>query len=181
VTDFAPEGTAKDDLAGVVRSAQAGDRAAFGALYERYARMVHGVLLAHADRDDVHDLVQDVFISVMSRIQSLREPEAFGGWLASIARNRAKMHHRSRRPTEALSEALPSGGASPEAALGASEVMAALRRLPERFREPLILRLVEGLSGEEISAQTGLSHGTVRVYLHHGMAQLRELLGESHG
>jgi RNA polymerase sigma-70 factor, ECF subfamily len=184
VRDPAPRaGTAApdSDLVQVVRSAQSGDRSAFGTLYERYGRMVHGLLLSHADRDDVHDLVQDVFISALARIATLRQPEAFGAWLGTIARNRARMHHRGRRPTEPLTEEIHAGGSTPDAALGAAEVLEALRRLPERFREPLVLRLVEGLSGEEIAAQTGLSHGTVRVYLHHGMAQLRELLGGNDG
>lgn len=180
VSDPGPGAAAPGGILAVVRAAQAGDRGAFGTLYERYARMVHGILLAHADRDDVQDLVQDVFISAMSRIHTVREPEAFGAWLGAIARNCARMHHRSRRPTQPLSEELHAKGEAPDARVAAAEVMAALRRLPERFREPLVLRLVEGMAGEEIAAQTGLSHGTVRVYLHHGMAQLRELLGEGH-
>jgi len=180
LTSAAPRASAADSAA-LRRAARAGDRAAFGALYERYARTVHGVLLAHAYRDDVDDLVQDVFVSAMTRLHSLRDPEAFGAWVGAIARNSARMHHRSRRSTQPLSEALHARGGSPDAGVQAAEVMAALRRLPERFREPLVLRLVEGMSGEEIARQTGLSHGTVRVYLHHGMAQLRELLGEGHG
>jgi RNA polymerase sigma-70 factor (ECF subfamily) len=165
----------------LVRAAQSGDRAAFGGLYERYSRMVHGVVLAHARDEDVQDLVHDVFITAMRTIHTLREPEAVGAWLATIARNRARMHHRSSRPTEELSDQLASGGAAPDGALGASEVMSAIRRLPERLREPLVLRLLQEMNGEEIAEQTGLSHGTVRVYLHHGFAQLRALLGESHG
>lgn len=172
---------AEQPLAEVVRAAQDGSASAFGTLYQRYSRMVHGLLLAHADRDDVQDLVQDVFVAAMGQLHALRQPEAFGAWLGSIARNRARMHHRARRPAEPLTEQLRDRGAGTDARVAAAEVMDALRRLPERFREPLVLRLVEGMTGEDIAAQTGLSHGTVRVYLHHGMAQLRELLGEGHG
>jgi DNA-directed RNA polymerase specialized sigma subunit, sigma24 homolog len=49
--------------------------------------------------------------------------------------------------------------------------------LPDTYRETLILRLVEGMTGPEIAARTGLTHGSVRVNLHRGMQQLRELLG----
>jgi RNA polymerase sigma-70 factor (ECF subfamily) len=175
----APASTVRD-VAALVRSAQAGDRAAFGRLYERYARMVHGLLLAHARADDVQDLVQDVFVTAMKTIHSLRDPEAVGAWLAAIARNRARMHHRSSRPTEELSDQIAARGVAPDGELAAGDVLAALRRLPERLREPLVLRLVEEMSGEEIADQTGLSHGTVRVYLHHGFAQLRALLGDRH-
>jgi RNA polymerase sigma-70 factor (ECF subfamily) len=57
-------------------------------------------------------------------------------------------------------------------------VLAAIRRLPEAYREPLILRLVEGMTGPEIAARTGLTAGSVRVNLHRGMHMLRETLGK---
>jgi RNA polymerase sigma-70 factor (ECF subfamily) len=50
----------------------------------------------------------------------------------------------------------------------------AVRQLPEAYREPLILRFVEGMTGPEIAARTGLTHGSVRVNLHRGMQLLRE-------
>jgi RNA polymerase sigma-70 factor (ECF subfamily) len=53
-------------------------------------------------------------------------------------------------------------------------VLDTIRSLPDAYRETLILRLVEGLSGPEIAAQTGLSPDSVRVNLHRGMKMLRE-------
>ena len=79
-------GHASED-AHLVRAARDGDERAFGALYERYARVIHGLLLARAPRADVEDLVQDVFLAAWNRLNSLREPAAFGGWLSMIARN----------------------------------------------------------------------------------------------
>ena len=70
----------------LVAAAQRGDRAAFGALYERYGRMVHGLLLARLPPAEVDDLVQEVFLTALRRLGSLRDPAAFGGWLATIAR-----------------------------------------------------------------------------------------------
>jgi RNA polymerase sigma-70 factor (ECF subfamily) len=58
-------------------------------------------------------------------------------------------------------------------------VLAAIRRLPEAYRETLVLRLVEGLTGPEIAERTGLTPGSVRVNLHRGVAMLREALGRS--
>ncbi len=170
------------DSATIVLAAQGGDRAAFGQLYERYARLVHGVLLANAERDDVQDLVQEVFLRALRKLDTLREPAAFGGWIATMARNEARMHHRSARQFEPLSEALLESTAAPapastEAGPTADEVMCAVRALPDRYREPLMLRLVEQMGGEEIAARLGLTHGTVRVYLHHGFRLLREQLG----
>jgi len=169
--------TARAATGTLVRAAAAGEREAFGALYASHVRAVHGVLLAHVDRDDVHDLVQDVFLTALEQLHTLREPDAFPGWLLTIARNRARMHHRAARPSESLPDDLVSPAAPPDRALEAGEVMRALRALPERYREPLALRLVEGMSGEEIAQRTGLTHGTVRVYLHHGLTLLRASLG----
>ncbi len=165
-------------ISGLVRAAQAGDRTAFGTLYERYARFVHGVLLANADREEVPDLVQDVFLRALRQLPTLRDPCVFGGWLATLARNEARMHHRSEKPTEALSDAYPSSEPrGSDATLWLDDVLGALRALPERYREPLTLRLVEGMGGEDIAQALGLTHGTVRVYLHHGFTLLRERLG----
>lgn len=169
------------DVPSLVSAAREGDRGAFGALYERYARFVHGVLLANAERDDVPDLLQDVFLRAMRQLHTLRDPAAFGGWIATLARNEARMRHRRARVTEELTDRLPAS--SPEAAapaLDMDDVLRALRSLSERYREPLTLRLVEQMSGEEIAERLGLTHGTVRVYLHHGLRLLREQLGERH-
>jgi RNA polymerase sigma-70 factor (ECF subfamily) len=58
-------------------------------------------------------------------------------------------------------------------------ILAVVRALPEPYREPLILRLVEGMTGPEIARHTGLTHGSVRVNLCRGMQMLREKLGET--
>ena len=76
-------------LAETIRAVAAGDEDAFARLYGDYSRMVHAILLGRVPRRDVDDLVQDVFVSAYTRIRELREPAAFGGWLATIARNRA--------------------------------------------------------------------------------------------
>lgn len=170
------------ESASLVAAARAGDRAAFGALYERYAAFVHGVLLANADRQEVPDLLQDVFLRALRQLHTLRDVGAFGGWIATLARNEARMRHRSRHETEELSPAYASPeSASPAAGLEMDDVLRALRALPEKYREPLMLRLVEQMDGETIAAKLGLTHGTVRVYLHHGMKLLRERLGEHDG
>jgi RNA polymerase sigma-70 factor, ECF subfamily len=92
VTRFAP-GHAGDDAV-LVRQARAGDEGAFRRLYERYARIVHGLLFARVPRPDVDDLVQDVFVTAWRRLPTLRDPAAFGGWISMIARNRATDYYR---------------------------------------------------------------------------------------
>ncbi len=165
----------------LVRAAQSGDRSAFGLLYERYARMVHGILLSRVPPSVVEDLVQDVFLRAMPRVASLRDVSHFGGWLATIARNRAADFFRQSHPgVESLAgspdaESQGKGGSSSYKA-EAHAILAAIRTLPEAYREPLILRLVEGMTGPEIAARIGLTHGSVRVNLHRGMQQLRQIL-----
>ncbi len=61
--------------------------------------------------------------------------------------------------------------------LHAATILNAIRSLPDAYRETLVLRLVEGMTGPEIAALTGLTHGSVRVNLHRGMQQLRVILG----
>jgi RNA polymerase sigma-70 factor (ECF subfamily) len=169
----------------LVRSAQRGDRSAFGLLYARYSRMVHGILLARVPYSDVEDLLQDVFLQALPRLQSLRDVSYFPGWLAAIARNRAADFHRRSRPGVALDgepspadakQSSPATRNTPQSSAEAHAVLDAICSLPEAYRETLILRLVEGMTGPEIAARTGLTHGSVRVNLSRGMQQLREIL-----
>ena len=158
--------------AALVRAAQGGDRAAFGTLYEQYARMVHGILLAYVSYGDAEDLVQDVFVRALEQLHSLREPRAFGGWLAAVARRSAADLHRKRRPVDKLAD-WPAAARPDRQAF---EVMDAIYALPKSYRETLILRLVEGMTGPEIAARTGLTPESVRVNLCRGMKQLRQAL-----
>jgi RNA polymerase sigma-70 factor (ECF subfamily) len=167
----------------LVDAARDGDRAAFGRLYDRYARMVHGVLLAKVPLSDVDDLVQDVFILALRRLSTLRDSASFGAWLAAIARNSAHDYHRRTAPEDQLPEDTSEHDLSGEDPGGNHvEVVAildAIRSLPTAYRETLILRLVEGMTGPEIAARTGMTHGSVRVNLHRGMQQLRVKLSSS--
>ena len=164
-----------------VAAAQDGDRAAFGQIYERYVRMVHGVLLARVPVGEVDDLVQDVFMRALRRLSTLRETASFGAWLAAIARNVANDYHRRSVPEEPLTDdapeqEIPCGtSCADQDELGVA-ILEAVMSLSETYRETLILRLVEGMTGPEIAARTGMTHGSVRVNLHRGMEQLRAKL-----
>lgn len=168
--------TEASDEALLVHAAQGGDRSAFGLLHQLYARMVHGILLARVPRSEAADLVQDVFLTAMRKLQSLRDSAAFGPWVARIARNRATDFHRRSRPLVELTEDLTPASRSEED-LEAARVLALIRTLPEAYSETLLLRLVEGMSGPEIAERTGKTAASVRVNLCRGMKQLREKLG----
>jgi RNA polymerase sigma-70 factor (ECF subfamily) len=182
VSDWSATDEATD--AALVSAAREGDRAAFGMLYARFARMVHGILLARVPRDDVDDLVQDVFLRALPKLHSLRDDTRFGGWLAAIARNRAADYHRQSHTAlssvvQSISEDEPEDSTTTGTQeVEAAAILAIVQSLPETYREPLILRLVEGMTGPEIAERTGLTHGSVRVNLHRGMQQLREKLNQ---
>jgi RNA polymerase sigma-70 factor, ECF subfamily len=158
----------------LVRDAQRGDREAFAQLYQRFTRMVHGIVLARIDRTDVDDVVQDVFLTALERLSDLREPAAFGGWLATIARHRAADHGRRALVTTALVDDAASTRDSDR--LEALAILEVVRSLPDAYRETLMLRLVEGMTGAEIAERTGLTAASVRVNLYRGMKLLREKL-----
>ena len=172
------------DDALLVLAARGGDRTAFGDLYARYARMVHGILLARVPANDVDDLVQDVFLRALPRLCDLRDAAKFGPWLAAITRNRANDFHRQTRATAAATDSLSEDEAElpaskPAPVAEAATILSFVRSLPDAYRETLILRLVEGMTGPEIAARTGLTPGSVRVNLHRGMQQLREKLRQA--
>jgi RNA polymerase sigma-70 factor (ECF subfamily) len=173
------QATTEDDDREAVARVLAGDRRAFGVLFERYAPMIHGLLLARVDAPDVDDLVQDVFEIALEKLGSLRDTEAIGAWLAQIARNRAIDLKRSTKKTEPLgpgTDDVPDEAASPSVRMEAKRILDLIRTLPEAYRETLVLRLVEGMSGPEIAAQVGLTAESVRVNLHRGMKMLKERL-----
>ena len=161
-------------LGATVRAVAAGDQDAFACLYADYVRMVHAILLGRVPRRDVDDLVQDVFLAAYTRIRELREPAAFGGWIATIARNRATDYLRRTRDHVELPDELPGGDPIDAETFAVLDIV---RTLPEAYRDTLLMRLVEGMSGAEIAARSGLTPASVRVNLHRGMKLLRERLG----
>ena len=162
----------------LVKAVLDGDRDSFGRLYERYAPMVHGILLARIPRSEVDDLVQDIFLHAFRKLHTLRDWAAFGPWIAMIARNRAMDFYRRTKETVEVTEDLRSTDMQTSRA---NEILELIRALPEAYRETLILRLVEGMTGPEIAARTGLTPASVRVNLHRGMKQLRKKLGYAEG
>ncbi len=152
----------------------AGDLAAFDELYTKLSPLVHGIVLARVPADEAEDIVQEVFISAYNNLRKLRDRNAVSPWIARIARNRAAEFYRRRKPTEELSESLKLRDPRQNEA---NEILEAIKEMPETYRETLILRLVEGMTGPEIAEQTGLTHSSVRVNLHRGMRMLRAKLG----
>ena len=163
----------------LVRASRDGDRSAFARLYTRYSRMVHAIVLSRVPPAEADDLVQDVFLSAMRDLHGLRDERAFPGWLATIARNRANGWHRSSMELVEMPERAHDARQHEEEE--ARRALATIRSLPEAYRDTLMMRLVEGMTGPEIAVRSGLTPDSVRVNLHRGMKMLREALERGSG
>jgi RNA polymerase sigma-70 factor, ECF subfamily len=159
---------------GLIARVRNGDQDAFAELYRMYAPTIHGVVLSRVPRDDVQDIVQEVFLAAYRSINALRDDNLFGPWVVKIARNRAAEFYRTLKPVEELDENFSGREKRQNEAV---EVLRAIRSLSEAYSETLTLRLVEGMTAKEIAQRTGLKPESVRVNLHRGMEMLRERLG----
>jgi len=158
----------------LVERVREGDEEAFNEIYKIFAPLVHGIVLARVPPDEASDIVQEVFLAAYKNLHTLRDKNALGAWLAMIARNRATEFYRQAKPTEELPEDFRG---KDDTQTEAREILTAIRALPETYKETLILRLVEGMSGQEIAERCGLTPESARVNLHRGMKLLRRKLG----
>jgi len=163
------------DTVALVRAAQSGDRAAFGELYALYAGMVHSIALARLGATDAGDVVQEAFLRALRQLRRLRDASAFGAWLGTIARNVIRDVQRLGRGRVDV-EVEPTHRETQYEEVQARTALAAIRALPAAYREPLLMRFVEGMTGPEIALRTGCTPGSVRVNLHRGMKLLRRRL-----
>ena len=164
-----------DDEAADVRQAQAGDRSAFERLVRGTARLVWAAVYPSAgDPAWTEDLVQETYLRAWASIRDLEQPAAFRGWLLTIARRLTWRHAElAGRP---LPEASGADGdpADPEEAR--ERVQEALGRLPERYRLPITLHLLDGQDYATISKELGLANGSLRGLIARGTKRLREAL-----
>jgi RNA polymerase sigma-70 factor (ECF subfamily) len=163
------------EIAQLVRAAQAGQREAFGELFERFERQVFSIALRRlGDYSEAQELSQDVFVQAMQKIGQLREPERFAGWLRAIA-NRMAINRLVRRSNRNLTEpevlsAACGAEQTPLAVLlageCASQIRAGLARLRKLDRETLVAFYVDGQSLNEMSAAFAAPLGTIKRRLH---------------
>jgi len=170
--------TTSDDLRVIdlVRAAQAGDRDAFGLLFQRY----RGAIVAQAMRrvknaDEAEELAQDVFVQAMQKLDQLRVPEAFGGWLRRIV-HRMAINRITRRqaavacdPVVLEATCLSSADSPDQTALGrerADDLRAAVQRLGQLDRQTLQAFYLQGESLLQMSDSFDAPLGTIKRRLH---------------
>jgi RNA polymerase sigma-70 factor, ECF subfamily len=171
-----------------VHQAQAGDPAAWDALYRRYQLPLYAFIQEMVRNEQLSlDLVQETFIRAVRYLGELRAPERFGSWLFGIAHQLVRRHARRsvRREDEALAELaeLPDPYPEPDAWLIRREwtaaFLTALRELTPDHRAVFMLHYLEEFTVEEIATETGVRVGTVKSRLHYARKKLRELLEAS--
>lgn len=169
---------ASDD-AELVRSAAAGDAAAFGLLYDRHFTAVYRyAFLRVRDRMEAEDVTSETFIRALRSLHRYEPRAPFAAWLVRIARNLVIDRARggTRREANERAAAMP-GSVDPErealARIEGQELRAALDGLSELQREVLILRFYSDLTTEEVCAVLGKGPSTVRGIQFRAIAALR--------
>jgi RNA polymerase sigma-70 factor, ECF subfamily len=175
------------DVALVAR-ALAGARDAFEELVHRHADRLYAVVRRLGLSDEAaEEVTQEAFLRAWRAIGSFRGEAQFGTWLYRIGFNEAKRRLR-REPARALLGSLDDEGAveppdlreEPHLRVAQGELRTALasavRGLSLRYRAPLILRDIEGLSTAEAAAILGLSEAAFKSRLHRARAAVRDAL-----
>lgn len=180
----------RDDDATLVLRFREGDPTAFSTLVERYEararRLAYGFL---RDAQAAEDVAQDSFLQAYRRIRSLKQPSSFRSWLFSIVVNRARdeLRHRGRfEEVEDLEVPLREASNAPDElqTTESRELRGFLQRfiaeLPSKYREPLLLKEVEGMTYAEIAEMLGIPMGTAQIRIHRARLRLRDRL-TAHG
>lgn len=125
------------------------------------------------------DLVQETFLRAWRALDSLRDGAAAKPWLLTILRREHARHHeRKQLDTVELNEAIPEDAAwaSPERHGDAAELREAMSKLPYKYREPLLLQVLGGMSCEEIAKELGQQPGAVMTQLFRARQRLKSIL-----
>lgn len=173
------------------------DAAAFDSLVTVYSAAIYALLFRLTEnREEAADLTQETFLHALKAINNFRGDADLKTWLFRIAVNQSRNRFRwwTRRRREAtvsldaptgerqttLSETFSSAASSPEEDVlrreRADNLRAALRSLPDIFREAVVLRDIEGLGYEEIAAALSVNIGTVKSRIARGREELRRKL-----
>lgn len=181
----------------LIERARLGDRAAQQALWRRHRRWVAAIILVHRPRSvEVEDLMQDVAVRLISRIQSLRDPNAFRPWLRQIVINVCRGAARSLKPTlrlvcsdrdeeglDSSSVMMPASREEPQERRvdrrdAARRLLKLALTLPPEYREPLLLRCLRSMTYRQISEVLDLPITTIETRLARARRMLREEFGE---
>jgi RNA polymerase sigma-70 factor (ECF subfamily) len=159
-----------------------GDTEAFGALMKRHEERIFNLALRiMGDRADALDASQDAFISAYRQASSFRGDSAVGTWLYRIAVNACKdlLRKRSRwvaQDEHTLELLEPSDARLESIVTDRMVIREALARLPDEYREAVVMHDIGGIPYDEIATLTGTQIGTVKSRISRGRRRLAELM-----
>jgi RNA polymerase sigma-70 factor (ECF subfamily) len=165
----------------LVRQAQGGQKDAFGALVNRYQKVMYNVALRMLGNPaDAQDATQDAFVKAYERLASFDSHYRFYSWMYRILVNECLNVNRGRRPEEALDGDEEEGSGTPfDVALDAErreQIQMALLRLTPDYRTVVVLRHFAGQSYDEIAEALAIPEKTVKSRLYSARQRLGELL-----
>lgn len=157
-----------------VRRSQSGDRGAFEELIRATARLVWASVYGQVrDPAWTEDIVQETYLKAWASIGELKDPTSFRAWLLTIARRMSWRHAElAGRPMPPPREA----STPTDTDDARDQVREALTGLPERYRLPVTLHLLNGMDYAAISRELGLQNGTLRGLIARGTKKLRAAL-----
>jgi RNA polymerase sigma-70 factor, ECF subfamily len=159
---------------------RAGDDALFADIVSEFSPRLMPLLRRYAGDADANELLQDVWVRVYERRATYDGRGSFLGWLLSVSRSVAMdaLRSRSRVRAAEVSPDLP-GHHDPDAGFLRAALRDAILDLPERQRDVIVSRLVEGWSTRETAARLDCAEGTVKALLHQATRKLRDVLQET--
>ena len=170
----------------IIQACQQGDRAAFQLLFETYKDKVFSIAVysSGGDRAVADDVTQQIFLKLFTVIRQFRGDSEFTTWLYRLVVNACLDERRRRQRLLPLGETVTMRNTSDKkpqekqfARLEVQEaVQAAIGELKPKFRLPILLKYIEGLSYDEIASVMGCSKGTVASRLNRGHSQLAKRL-----
>lgn len=172
----------------LVESVLQGDDEAFGLLVARYQRWVAGVAWRYGiRRDDIEDVVSEVFLKVYRNLHQFRPEHPFSTWLYRLAANhlvdRARRARKERGRTEMpeqVADPSPGAGEGLEKGERAALLREAMKELDPRYREAIFLVYVEGRKIEDVARALEIPEGTVKTRLMRGRQTLKKMLARRH-
>ena len=178
----------------LLSSSLEGNMVAFDLLVDRYYDRLYVYLYRFLkDSDMAEDLLQETFLRVWKKRKEFRNIASFSTWIYTIAGNLARSEWRRRKrwrmlrlgPSDSEEEPdfeLPHEGLAPdrtvENRMAVEDLIHELERLPERYRQVVILRDIQGMTYEEIAGIVQVPVGTVKSRLNRGRLILQEKLGQ---
>ncbi|MDJ1159502.1 sigma-70 family RNA polymerase sigma factor [Chelatococcus sp. SYSU_G07232] len=181
------QGGEQDQLVDWLARSARGDRAAFQALYRATSAKLFGTILRIlGDRDLSRDVTQETYVKIWHNAARYDPAKSSPiTWMAAIARNRALDEARRRQPPAAdiddVELEVPGDNPDPLAARARREelrrLIACLDGLDAERRQAVLLAYCHGLSREALAQRFARPVGTIKVWLHRSLAQLRECLG----